>query len=110
MPKQSKPKAKRRAPKSTAAGRALLASLNQALAYARGEHVPGIRVTYVQVDRPTPFNGCSPEARPKPVQVRGALRIHTRDHPQLGAGPHARRWSGSELSMSASSLLASLAG
>jgi len=35
MPKQSKPKAKRPAPKSTAAGRALLASLNQALAYAR---------------------------------------------------------------------------
>jgi len=56
MPKQSKPKAKRRAPKSTAAGRALLASLNQALAYARGEHVPGIRVTYVEVDRPTPID------------------------------------------------------
>ncbi len=58
MPKQSKPKskAKRQAPKSTSAGRALLASLNQALAYARGEHVPGIRVTYVQVDRPTSIN------------------------------------------------------
>jgi putative transcriptional regulator len=56
MPKQSKPKAKRRAQKSTAAGRALLASLNQALAYARGEHVPGIRVTYVQVNRPAPIN------------------------------------------------------
>jgi putative transcriptional regulator len=52
MPKQSKPKP--RAPKSTAAGRALLASLDQALAYARGEHVPGLRVTYVQVNRPTP--------------------------------------------------------
>jgi hypothetical protein len=56
MPKQSKPKANRRAPKSTAAGRALLASLNQALAYARGEHVPGIRVTYVQVHRSTPID------------------------------------------------------
>ena len=56
MPKPSKPKAKRRAPKSTAAGRALLASLNQALAYARGEHVPGVRVTSVQVNRPTPIN------------------------------------------------------
>jgi len=49
MPKQSKPKAKKRAPRSTPAGRALLASRNQALAYARAEHVPGIRVTYVQV-------------------------------------------------------------
>ena len=56
MPKQSEPKAKRRAPKSTAAGRALLASLNQAFAYARGEHVAGIRVTYVQVNRPTPID------------------------------------------------------
>jgi putative transcriptional regulator len=53
MPNQFKPKAKKPVPKSTAAGRSLLASLNQALAYARGEHVPGIRVTYVQVDRPT---------------------------------------------------------
>jgi putative transcriptional regulator len=56
MPTQSKPKAKKRAPKSTAAGRRLLASLNQALAWARGEDVPGIRVTYVQVDRATPIN------------------------------------------------------
>jgi putative transcriptional regulator len=56
MPTQSKPKAKKRTPKSTAAGRRLLASLNQALAYARGEHVPGIRVTYVQVDRPAPID------------------------------------------------------
>ena len=51
MPTQSKPKAKKRAPKSTAAGRRLLASLNQALAYARGEYVPGIRVTMVSVER-----------------------------------------------------------
>ena len=56
MPTQSKPKAKKRAPKSTAAGRRLLASLNQALAYARGEHLPGIRVTCVQVDRPAPID------------------------------------------------------
>ncbi len=54
MPKQSQPNAKRLAPKSTAAGRSLLASLNQALAYAKGEHVSGIRVTYVQMDRVTP--------------------------------------------------------
>jgi putative transcriptional regulator len=52
MPIQPKPKARKRAPKSTPAGRALLASLNQALAYARGEHVPGIRVAYVQAERP----------------------------------------------------------
>jgi putative transcriptional regulator len=51
MPTQSKPEAKKHAPKSTAAGRRLLASLNQALAYARGEHVPGIRVTMVSVER-----------------------------------------------------------
>jgi hypothetical protein len=50
MREQSKPKAKKRAPESTAAGRRLLASLNQALTYARGERVPLIRVTYVQVD------------------------------------------------------------
>jgi putative transcriptional regulator len=56
MPKQSVPKAKRSAPKSTAAGRDLLVSLKQALAHARGEHVPGLRVTYVQVDRPAPIN------------------------------------------------------
>ena len=42
--------------KHTAAGQRLLASLNQALAYARGEHVPGIRVTYVHVDRPAPID------------------------------------------------------
>ena len=56
MPKPSKPKAKTGAAKSTAAGRALQTSLNQALAYARGEHVSGIRVTRVQVDRPAPID------------------------------------------------------
>jgi putative transcriptional regulator len=56
MTKQSKAKPKRRAPKSTAAGRSLLTGLNQALAYARGEHVPGIRVTHVQVNRPAPID------------------------------------------------------
>ena len=56
MPTQSKPKARKSGPKSTAAGRRLLASLNQALAFARGEHVPGVRVTYVQVDRPAPID------------------------------------------------------
>ena len=39
--------------RSGEAGRALLSSLNQALAYARGERVPGIRVTYVQLNHPT---------------------------------------------------------
>jgi putative transcriptional regulator len=48
--------AKKRAPKSTAADRFLLASLNQALAYARGERVPGIRVTRVRIDRPAPID------------------------------------------------------
>jgi len=56
MPNQPKPKTKKRNPKSTAAGRSILAGLNQALAYARGEHVPGIRVTHVQVNRPTPID------------------------------------------------------
>jgi putative transcriptional regulator len=56
MTKESKPKTRKRTPKSTAAGRSLLASLDQALAYARGEHVPGLRVTYVQVDRPAPVD------------------------------------------------------
>lgn len=56
MPKRSETKTKKVAPKSTPAGRRLLTSLNQALAHARGEHVPGVRVTYVQVDRPTPVD------------------------------------------------------
>jgi putative transcriptional regulator len=56
MRKESKPKTKKRTPKSTAAGRSLLTSLDQALAYARGEHVPGLRVTHVQVDRPAPID------------------------------------------------------
>ena len=43
-------------PKTTSAGRSLLASLNEALAHARGEHVPGLRVTHVQVNRPAPIN------------------------------------------------------
>jgi putative transcriptional regulator len=38
-------------PESADSGRALLASLNQALAYARGDRVPGVRITYVQVER-----------------------------------------------------------
>jgi putative transcriptional regulator len=54
MTKESKPK--KRTPKSTAAGRSLLTSLDQALAYARGEHVPGLRVTHVRVDRPAPVD------------------------------------------------------
>jgi putative transcriptional regulator len=56
MTKQPNPKTKKRTPKSTAAGRSLLTSLNQALAYARGEHVPGLRVTYVQVDHTAPID------------------------------------------------------
>jgi putative transcriptional regulator len=56
MTKESKPKTKKRTPKSTATGRSLLASLDQALAHARGEHVPGLRVTRVQVDRPAPID------------------------------------------------------
>ena len=56
MTKESKLKTKKRTPKSTAAGRSLLTSLGQALAYARGEHVPGLRVTHVQVDRPAPVD------------------------------------------------------
>jgi putative transcriptional regulator len=56
MPQQAEPKAKKRIPKSTAAGRSLLTSLNQALSYARGERVPGLRVTQVRVDRPAPID------------------------------------------------------
>jgi hypothetical protein len=41
-------------PESADTGRALLASLNQAVACARSERVPSIRVTYVHVDHPAP--------------------------------------------------------
>jgi len=47
---------KRPATKHTAAGRRLIASAKQALAWASGQNVPGVRVTYVQVDRPTPID------------------------------------------------------
>jgi len=40
---------KRPAAKHTAAGRRLIASAKQALAWAGGEHVPGVRVTMVTV-------------------------------------------------------------
>ena len=52
----SRSKARKGAPKQTAAGQRLIASLDQALAYARGGHVPGIRVTHVQVNRPAPVD------------------------------------------------------
>ncbi len=42
---------KRPATKRTAAGQRLIASARQALAWAKGEHVPGVRVTVVQVNR-----------------------------------------------------------
>jgi putative transcriptional regulator len=42
---------KRPATKHTAAGRRLIASAKQALAWAKGEHVPGVRVTMVTVTR-----------------------------------------------------------
>jgi putative transcriptional regulator len=47
---------KRPATKHTAAGRRLIASAKQALAWASGEDVPGVRVTYVQVNRPAPID------------------------------------------------------
>jgi putative transcriptional regulator len=43
---------KRPATKHTAAGRRLHASAKQALAWAKGENVPGVRVTVVEVNRP----------------------------------------------------------
>jgi putative transcriptional regulator len=44
---------KKRAPTThTAAGRRLIASARQALNWAKGEHVPGVRVTVVEVNRP----------------------------------------------------------
>ena len=43
---------KRPATKHTAAGRRLHASAKQALAWAKGEIVPGVRVTVVEVNRP----------------------------------------------------------
>jgi putative transcriptional regulator len=46
MTKESKPKTRKRTPKSTAAGRSLLTS----------EHVPGLRVTHIQVDRRAPVD------------------------------------------------------
>ncbi len=48
MHKQSK---KLPATKHTAAGRRLIASAKQALAWAKGQDVPGIRVTVVEVNR-----------------------------------------------------------
>src|SRR5438128_1654145 len=42
---------KRPATKHTSAGRRLIASARQALAWARGENVPGVRVTMVEVHR-----------------------------------------------------------
>jgi putative transcriptional regulator len=42
---------KPRATTHTAAGERLIASAKQALAWARGDEVPGIRVTVVEVDR-----------------------------------------------------------
>jgi putative transcriptional regulator len=45
--------AKKRAPTThTAAGRRLVAAARQALNWAKGEHVPGVRVTVVEVTRP----------------------------------------------------------
>jgi len=48
MPSQTK---KRSITKHTAAGRRLIASAKQALAWAKGENVPGVRVTVVEVKR-----------------------------------------------------------
>lgn len=45
------PTKKRPTPKYTAAGRRLIASAKQALDWAKGENVPGIRVTVVEVNR-----------------------------------------------------------
>ena len=45
------PTKKRPTPKYTAAGRRLIAGAKQALNWAKGEHVPGIRVTVVEVNR-----------------------------------------------------------
>src|SRR6266571_1077803 len=42
---------KRSAPKHTAAGRRLIASAKQALAWAKGDNMPGTRVTVVEVNR-----------------------------------------------------------
>jgi putative transcriptional regulator len=42
---------RRTATKHTAAGRRLIASAKEALAWAKGEHVPGVRVTMVTVTR-----------------------------------------------------------
>jgi putative transcriptional regulator len=50
------PTRKRPAEKHTAAGRRLIRSVKQAIAWASGEDVPGVRVTYVKVNRPTPID------------------------------------------------------
>jgi len=42
---------RRPATKHTAAGRRLIASAKQALSWAKGENVPGVRVTMVEVNR-----------------------------------------------------------
>src|ERR1700737_3501203 len=48
--KTKAPAKKRTAPKHTAAGRRLIESLNQALAWSKGEKVP-VKVTVVEVNR-----------------------------------------------------------
>lgn len=48
MPNQT---TKRPEAKHTAAGRRLIASAKQALAWAKGENIPGVRVTVVKVNR-----------------------------------------------------------
>jgi len=45
------PSRTKKAPRHTAAGRRLIASARQALAFAKGEPAPGIRVTMVEVHR-----------------------------------------------------------
>ena len=45
----------KRKEKHTEAGRRLIDSLKQAIAWANGEDVP-VRITYVDVKRPTPIN------------------------------------------------------
>ncbi len=47
MPSQTK----KRTPRRTAAGQRLIASAKQALAFAKGEPAPGVRVTMVRVHR-----------------------------------------------------------
>ena len=99
MTKESKPKTKKRTPKSTAAGRSLLTSLDQALASPEASTSRTPR--HPRPDRSSCSGrpaGYSTEPRPQPVTVCDAIRIHCRHNKKLGTGANTARWPGAHSS------------